>query len=293
MPAEKTSKPSIRDAYVLTFQTFKKSPSIYLPFLIFAGIELAFLMLLFLAPRQPLRPLLGPPIDRFFGERFLHYPLNFLILPKMISQVRVVLTVLVGSLMTGTAVLMTIKTYAKQTAEFKPSLRSAAKNYIALFCIVLFITVLFQLAIRVTSALMLKYFVSGHAKFLFVPAKIWLGPILTVINIILGIFIQAVFIYAIPALLNENKRLVPALARGLNVFGKLFAPTMILVILPMIVYIPIIVLNYNILYLVNNVFPESVLLLLLASTVISSLFIDPLITVSTANLYLNSGRSKE
>ena len=83
MESKRTPKPSYSRLLDSTFQTFKTNPAVYLPFLIFALIELTALIVLFLAPRSPANVLLGPPIRRLYGEQFLHYPYDLTLLPKL------------------------------------------------------------------------------------------------------------------------------------------------------------------------------------------------------------------
>jgi hypothetical protein len=56
----------------------------------------------------------------------------------------------------------------------------------------------------------------------------------------------------------------------------------------MLIYIPIIILNNNTVLLINKFFPEVIVGVVFLGILISSLVIDPLVTVSTALLYLEN-----
>ncbi len=278
--------PSLKNAYTQTFRAIRNNPEFFWPFFIFAILESVFLLLLFLAPRMPLRLVLGPPIKTFWGERFLHYPANFLLLPKLSSLSRMFLSVFFGSLLTGAAVSMAVNVFTKGKARFSDSLKIALKKYLTLFAIILIVTVLFYVTMRFTSTTMVKYFIHGHRKFLFIPAALWLGPLAVIINLGMATFIQALFVYAIPALMAENQRFIKCIFRSFVTFKNLFVPTLVLVALPILAYLPIIVLNYNAAFIIRNAFPELVLFILLAGIFISALIVDLLITLSTSFLYL-------
>jgi hypothetical protein len=139
---------------------------------------------------------------------------------------------------------------------------------------------------KIASKILLKYFTSGHTRLLFIGAKIWLGPILLVYNFALAIIIQSAFVYAIPILIIENTSLIKAIAKSFLLFRKYFIKTILLVGLPMILYIPIIVLQSDPGFLIVQLFPESILLISTLSLLISSLVIDLLITLTTTHLYL-------
>lgn len=241
---------------------------------------------------MPLRLILGPPIRTFWGERFLHYPFNFLLLPKLLNLSRMALAVVFSSLLTGAAVAMVFDVYSKKHPKLSACLKSGLKRYIHLFAIVLIFTGLFYFLGKIITQGLLKYFMAGHTRLLFLRAGIWMGPILTCINFLLALLIQSAFIYAIPILMIEEEKLIKSIVKSFILFKKLFIKTLILVGLPMLLYIPIMVLLNNSAFLISNVFPESILLVLILGGIISSLIIDPIVTISTTFLYLMNKEKK-
>lgn len=285
-PAKTGSIPSVKKAYKYTVQYLQNNPLIFLPFIIFAIFELIALIILYLSPRMPLRLLLGPPISTFWTERFLHYPANFLLLPKLASLSRMVLSIFLGSLLTGMAIFMIYDVYNKKHIKLKTSFRSALKKYLYLFTIVFILLFLFYILKKIITIGLAKYFIAGNQRLLFLKPKIWLGPIFLCLNFIFAIFIQSSFIYAIPILLIENDKLIKSIIKSFVLFKKFFIPTLILISLPMLIYIPIIVLEYKTAFLINKLFPEFILLVLFLGIIIASLIIDPLISISTTLFYL-------
>lgn len=277
---------SLKSIYDRTTQTIKKNPVLFLPFAIFAAFEFITLIIIYLAPRMPLKLFLGPPIRALWGEKFLHYPVNFILIPKLASLARIGLTVIIGSFLTGVATLLVYNIYKKTAISLKGVFKSVLKKYVSLFAIVLLFTLLFYFLDKATSKILIKYFTSGHAKLLFLGPKIWLGPILICLNFILAIIVQSAFIYAIPLLLIEGETLTKSILKSFVLFKKLFLKTIILVGLPMLIYIPIIILQSDSAFLITRLFPEAVLLVAILSLIISSLVIDFLITLATTHLYL-------
>lgn len=272
-----------------TFEGFKKNPSLFLPFLIFSLVELISLFILFLAPRMPLKIFFGPIIKTFWGESFLHYPANFFLLPKLASFARMGLAILIGSLLTGMAVGMVSDFHANKRINLKNSFRLAFKNYVSLFIIVFIFTASFYFLTKILTILLIKYF-TGHSRLLFLKADIWLGPIFTVLSFILAIFIQAIFVYAIPLLIIGKEKTFAAIIKSFVLFKKLFLPTVILITLPMLLFIPLTVISYNNTILMDKFFPEITLWVLALTTLVTSLAIDSVITVSTTLLYLEKER---
>ncbi len=278
METNSSIKPDPVKILAKTFQTFKNNPGVYAPFAVFALLELIALIFIFLAPRKPLLPLFGPPIRTLWGEQFLHYPVNFLLLPKLASLSRMGLSVIFGSLLSGIAIAKTYK---------RPS-KIALKKYTSLFLIVFIMTIVFYFALNSTGKLLVKYFMTEHAKLLFLGPRIWMGPILFALNIIIAVVVQSAFIYAIPELILSDKKFFQAIFLSLNFCRKNLIITAVLIGIPLFLYIPIIILGNNTALLIDKMFPEIALLICIANIIVSSLIVDPLITISTALLYIDA-----
>ena len=276
----------LEKAYNATATSLKNKPILFIPFIIFFIFDLISLIILYLAPRMPLRLLFGPPIRTFWGEKFLHYPLNFLLLPKLISLARMGLSIFLGSLLTGLAVALVWDIYNKKHLKLKTSFGIALKKYFDLFAIIFIVTCSFYVLQKTLTLGLMNYFITGHRKLLFFGPGAWMGPILLALNFILVILIQSAFIYAIPLIIIEKERLMMSLIKSFILFKKLFIPTLILVSLPMLLYVPIVILESKSEFLIMQLFPESVLLVLVLDCAISSLLIDVVVTVSTTWLYL-------
>lgn len=285
MDSIKSGTSSIKKAYNVSLQSLKNHPVLFLPFVIFAIFDFVALILLFLSPRMPLRLIFGPPIRTFWGEQFLHYPTNFLLLPKLASLSKMFLSIFLGSLLTAVAVVIIFNIYNKKHINLTLVFKSVFKKYISLCAIVFIFTFLFYVLIKITTIGLAKYFIAGHKKLLFWGQDLWLGPILLGLNFIFAILIQSAFIYAIPILIIEKERLIKSIAGSFWLFKKLFVPTLILVGLPMITYLPIVIMQQNSAILINKLFPETILLLSIAGIIISSLVIDLAVTTSTTFLY--------
>ena len=270
-----------------TLYIFSNNPIIFLPFTFFALIEIAGLIFLYLIPRMPLQTLFGPPIRTFWGERFLHYPYNFLLLPKLSFYSRLLLSIGIGSFLLGTAVALTNEIFnSKKKIRMGASLKCAAKKYIALFAYGLIINALFYSSEKAITFLLIKYFLSGHKSLLFLKAQVWLGPIAAGLSFITVLLVQSAFAYVIPELIIGNQKLLKAFTQSVRLCIKFFFPTTALVGLAMLSYIPILVLIANSSFLIHTFFPEAIFYTLLLGAVINSFVIDLPIAVSTTCLYL-------
>jgi len=285
MSLQSSSLVTTKKAFKESWLALKNNRVVFIPFLIFAIVDLISLFVLFLAPRMPLRLALGPIIRTIWSETFLHYPANFILLQKLSFLSRLALSVLIGSLLTGMAVSIIQSLFYKRAIELKKSFLSALKIYFSLFLVTLIVTGLFYFMGKFMSFALAKYF-SRHARLLFIGVRMWFGPISMVLNFLIALFIQALFIYAIPLLIIEKMKFKKAIVKSFALFGKLFIPTILLIGLPMLLYIPIIVMEYNTVFLIEKFIPEIILAILIIGIIINSLIIDPLITAGTTLLYL-------
>lgn len=261
-----------------TLKVLRQNPIILLPFFIVGLFDVLLLILIYLAPRPPLSALLAPPIRAFWGERFLHYPLNLLLIPRLFNYGHIISTAFIGVLMTGAAIGM-----LKQAKEgCKPNilfnLIKSLRMYLGLLVIWLVMFGLVSAAFKGLPAIF--HFKQGAASQIVFYAAFFIS-----------ILIEAIFLYAIPAVIIEEKKAGAAIRRSISFSKSAFLLTLILVALPTFIYIPMIILGGKLPVLINRVFPE-VVLIFLAVRIVISVVIDCLITCSTAVLFLNKREEK-
>ena len=286
MVPQKSKISALEKAYNVTVTSLKNNRLLFIPFLIFFIFDFISLIVIYLAPRMPVSLVLGPIIRTLWGEKFLHYPLNFILLPQLTSFSRMALGVVFGSLLTGIAINLVFDIYNKKQLSFKTSLVIALKRYFELFTVVLIFTLVFYILQKILMLGIVKYFVAGHRRLLFLGPNIWLGPLLLALNFLLATIIQAAFIYAIPVIIIEKEKLFKSLIKSFVLFKKSFFSTVILVGLPMLIYVPIVILESKTDFMITRLFPESVLLLLILGCAVSAFAIDLIVTVSTTYFYL-------
>jgi len=253
-----------------TIDVVGKYPKLFLPFVILGGVELISLYLLYLAPQRPISSLLTPPIKAFWGEKFIHYPFNLFLLPRLFTHVRTLNSASVGVLTTG--ILISMFFYIKEGlgARFWASLFHSIKKFFPLLSIWLILFILSSLVSKLTS-------------FSHFPKYSFLLPYFTFLVIVL---LEIPFIYAMPAIVIGRVSFFLAIKESFSLCKKFFFPTAGLVIIPSLLYLPVIVLRINSFFLMKKFFPE-IILIVLGTDIFLSIVIDFLIVASTTILYLN------
>jgi len=250
-----------------------RRPTVVLPFFVAGIVNAIVLYVLYLAPQRPVALLLGPPIRVFFGAQYLHYPLNFVLLPKLFNYAQIAINGLFGMLMTAVGVGMIADVKNGERASFLINALRALKRYFALFAVWFLTFVLVTGATRLLS-LILK------------PAAGPLGFLALIFYFLIATFVNMVFVYAVLHIIIKKKTLMSALRDGLLIFWRLLVPTALLVVIPVLLYLPIVILKAKVNFMINNVFPEMVLVVLYSGIILATL-IEFVIYASLTILYLN------
>lgn len=236
-----------------------KTPSIWIAFALFALFELAVLTLLFLTPSEPFLTVLGPIVRRFWGERFLHYPENFILLPKLFHLAHVGILSLIGVFVSG----FVIKRVEENFYE-KDGLPA---------------TWVFQFVRKRYPALILGWFLSYAVLSFSLKAAIYTLPSVAWIRVLastlLALGFQALFGFLLPAIVIE-KNFLTGLWKGLTFGCEHWKQTIILVFVPTLIVIFFSLFKGWIFYFISS-YPE-LILWVLALGILVSVFADLWVT---------------
>ena len=277
------------DLFALTTSFFKNNSILYLPFIIFFAVEFFCLILTYLSNYNPLLLVFGPIVKTFWGEQFLHFPFNFVLLPKIASFLRILLSISIGPILSGIATLITINIYYKKSIKLEGVFLKVLRKYFTLFFILLILNVTLYFAFKLIGLVLFKYFSKGNQQLFFIPLRYWsYGPIPVLINFMIAVFFQAAFIFAIPFIMLDDEKPIKAIIRSFVLYFKYFKLTSVLVILLMLIYLPILILNMKTMFLIENIFPEFIMIVAILGSILSSLVIDPLLTVASTLLFIKT-----
>lgn len=264
----------IVEIYQQTVKVLKNDPTVWILFVVLMMLELLALGVLFLSHSEPVSFILAPLIRTFYSDRFLHYPHNFVLLPKLLNHAHFLITTVIGVIISG----IVIKKIEGQLVEKKVrSMYEAGQRVLNKY---------FALVI----AWLLTYFIF---RFTFN----WLMPFFAVNAIVyltgaflLGLLIQSLLVFLIPAILINEAGWFKSLIHGFTFAFFNLPRTLLLLALPMLLVV--IVGYFKVLTPVYmEVNPELVLLVLATSVVIMTV-VDYFITASATVLYLKARNKK-
>ncbi len=268
-----------KSVWSMTFKMRRKYHSILLPFFIIAFFQGIGLVTLFHFPIPPVSVIFAKPIRAFFGEQFMHYPFNFLLLPRLFSYGQILVSGTIGVIMFGMAIgLIYQANIEDEKLRLMGNLNRSIRKYFAFVGIWLIIFVLSFIALRIPQFLIVKFLPKTALTNLIYKGIFYIGFIVILL-------IETFFIYAYSAVIIEGRKFISAVGRGVSVVKKVFLPTFILVTVPRLLdFLSIILKRYLDLFIKWTV-PE-VTLVLLGLSIIIAFITDFLVISTTANLFV-------
>ncbi|OPX30411.1 MAG: hypothetical protein B1H08_01780 [Candidatus Omnitrophica bacterium 4484_171] len=263
--------------YREAFNILKEYPRVIIPFAVTGICNVLALYIVYLIPQRPFVYLFGPPVKAFWGMKFLHYPFNLYLLPKLFYYASICVGATVGALMSAAAIGMIRDYYTRRNIpSFLPNFSISLKRYFALFGI-WFVTFI----ISFYSVKAVGYF----------SAKGFMLKIVPYIMYSVSIIVQLIFIYAVPALIIEKRKIMSSIARGVGFLRKAILPTLIFVLLPAAFYLPVLALKHKGAVLMGRLYPE-IIIAIVGFGILVSFVIDVLVTIFTTLIFLDNAGDK-
>ncbi len=230
-------------------------PIVIMPFVFIAFLELLALEFLLFSSRAPLMYIANPIIRKFFGEAFIHYPGNLVVLPRLFYYKQIAIYIIFGAFLTAVAVNIFKNIKRGLPVKAKAMARNTLKSYASLLIYAILLSVLvfalqradtfiFSKAIRLLARLlpmsMAPVYSIGFPVFLFLS------------NLIMQTFLIA----TIPIIVMEKAPLLKALARSIMLGWRNFLTIFTLIFLPFFIYLPIILIKSFSTQIMDRTFPE-------------------------------------
>ncbi|MBN1587790.1 MAG: hypothetical protein JW937_10250 [Candidatus Omnitrophica bacterium] len=275
---------TVRRIWGILESEVRKHPSLLLPFLIVGLADGILLTLIYLAPQAPVSTVLAPVVRAFFGEAYLHYPANFVVIPKMYGVGYSVISATLGLLLTATAILMLRDSHSERLPHPWKSFTESIRIYVPLFALWIFHFLLINGIFKFGGLLASK--LVGHLWARNLP-----GGVATMqtgifwISVFVALVFESAMIYFIPTYLYGDRRFLPSVGRALQSARRLWLPTLLLVVLPTFLLFPVFQLRRNLVLLMNHTVPETMLWVHAASLILT-VVVDFVVVMSAALLLL-------
>lgn len=204
-----------------TFRALRRRTAL-VPFLIYAGVQTVVLLMLLGFTAAPFR-FFVPALMRWrFGDAALHYPNNLLAMRGALGQADLVLSVLLGALVTAAAIHLFSSFYLKERASVGEGFAVGRSRYVPSLVVAIIVAGLSQVVVRAPMALWGELADTSPMKFRLLRVVL-IGAVLAV---------QALFVYGIVALVVDGKKLPAALSSTVSLAIRKPVTTLLLVAIP-------------------------------------------------------------
>lgn len=278
----------IRKNWVASFDLMATKPIVIMPFIFVAFLEGLALELIYYFPRKPLANIAAPVMRRFFGEVFLHYPDNLVILPKLFYYAQVLIYVFCGVFLAGICVNIARNIRMGLALQADTLAKYAFKRYLSFFGFGIIVSSLMFLLNKVDAFIFVKVMdlVSEELP----EILLRLAPfIFTLFLFCSNIVLQTFLVLTVPLLVIKKKSLLKALicsiSLGLRNFGSIFT----LIFLPFLIYLPIALLKVGSSKLVEKTFPEINLYIIIVG-IILAVFVECFVVVCASQFLWDQTR---
>jgi len=192
------------------------------PFLLYAAVQTAILLMLVGFTVPPFRWFVPSLMEWRFGEQALHYPNSLVVLRGAMGQADIVLSVVLGALVTAAAVHLFASFYSGARARFAEGFGVGRVKYPAVLVIALVIAALSQVVVRVPMSAWGGLADTSPMRFRLLRMAL-IGAVVAV---------QAVFVYGIAGVVVDGKRVWGALAGSAALAFRNPVTTLLLVGVP-------------------------------------------------------------
>lgn len=275
----------IRKNWITSFNLIVTRPVVLLPFLIIAFLEGLAVELIYFSPRKPLANIFNPIIRKFFGEAFLHYPANLVILPQLFYFIQIAIYILIGVLLTGICVNIVKNVRMSLPSKRNVLIKNALKRYLSFIAFGALVVMLMFLLNKAdvfifTKALKLT---AKHLPQVLLKTSPF---ILTFFVFLSNIILQTFLILVIPIIVFKKRMLFKALLESIILGFRNFLSLFMLIFLPFLIYLPITLLKSGAPKLMERTFPEINLYITVAGVILTA-FIECFVIVCASQFLLD------
>lgn len=261
-----------------------------MPFVFIAFLQALALEVLYFSPRHPVSLIFAPIIKRFFGENFLHYPGNLLIMPSLYYYADVLIYIIVSVALAAISINIFRNAQSKTPITTAALIRNALKRYVSF---VIFGIIVILLSIFIERADKFVYFKIMRLAAKQIPNVVakFSGIGLTLFLYLSNIILQIFLILTIPLMVIQKRPLFIALGRSVYLGVRNFFRIFTLLFLPYLLYLPVVLLRSGTVLFMEKTVPE-ITLVIIGIGIIATVFIDCFMIICASQFLWDIEREK-
>ncbi len=277
---------TIRETWRIGLRVLTAHPLVWLPFLCLAIAEGVWLSICYYAPRPPVSLVLAPLIRAFMGEEFLHYPLNFFVLPRLLFIGRVMFYLTLGIPAFIMTLLSVRQVLDNQPVRFWGNLNHALRRYGAVLCAAIIYGLGALLVYKVPRLILSWFFIKSA----------WFGVLhisIFGVSFILMIFLESLMIYVPHGIILNRQGVFRSIGASWILQRNIFPATFLFIFCFRCLNTVMIVMKNNLVLLIDRLapaFPEFTLGIL-GLDILVMLVTNVFILVMVTLLFVETGKN--
>lgn len=284
MTTEKTSDHPIT-LLKTAISTLLRHSEILFPFCLILFIQLLIMEILYFAPRFPLSVFFAPLISRVSTEAYLHYPFNFIFISKAYYAIQIPLFIIINGFLIAVSVSIIAAINEDKKIRFADAVRKTLPLYVYIFIAAVMIMLAYGGISSAYNALISRLVPPQPETALGTLVTKILAYGAPYIRLFFGIIANILLAFVIPIIVIERKKIFSALILNFKYLSKSFWVVSLCVLLPTLLYVPVLMLRDSTDSLIRQVFPSASLLFLILGSVVTFI-IDATVTTAIATYYL-------
>ena len=278
-------KYNVTKNWIASYELLAKNKVIFLPFIWIAFFEALALVVVFFSARQPISFVASPIIKKFFGEMFIHYPAHLAALPRIFYFLQILVYIFLGTVLSAVAVNVFKNLRSNLPIKIDVFFKNIIKRYFSFIMYGVIVVVCLSLVNSFDS------FVIGKVIRLIARTlpKIPLESLIlsnTIINILINIFVQLLFILTIPFLVIKGYPLMRSIGKSIYMVVKHPFVLLRLIFIPFLCYLPVTILKSLSVKIGESLFPEVTACIIFLGIIVS-LFVDSFVFICAAQFVLD------
>ncbi len=225
------------------------------PLLLYFALRIAVIFLYLSSVNEPLSSFWALFVGGYSGEDVSHYPVHMILMPTILSRLDIVLDIFASVLFQGATIVLVAAAFRKRKISVGGGFTRAARGYPHMVAVMLVVSI--ALLLCVNAPRVLNPALRGAAYY---------GVYALVL--LVGLCVQALFLYAIPFILLEGRRAPGAIASSMRSATRSAVTTFLIVAVPFVFTIPTLLLGLKAEMIAYRISPDFLLINQIAGEII-------------------------
>ena len=265
------SSPSVPATWSEALQLLRRQRVLFLPLGISAALKTALLGLSLLAPFPPLARFLAPMVRYFWGEVYLHYPYHLALASRWFKRADLLVPVFLEGLLMGITAVLTRHLLLKNSYKFRQAFADTFRRYPALILLTVIDLLVIMVCIQ-ASLIPVKLLLQRVKPALWSQTYLLPAFVVALTATVVSAAIESFFIFSIPSCVVENRSWLKSLWFSFRTAVRAYRWVFFSVLAVSLGYLPVLLIRYGSVRLVESPWPESVLLVYLGRILFSWFF---------------------